>query len=234
VSVERPVTRAGRTVVAAGAQRLDGAQALAYATQTHRDEPPMVAAGRMRQVLGALIAATPQTFSGARDLLGSLGVLGDAGVPVDRLAALLSGVARDAASGRLGSGALPIDRSSGGLDVAGGAPLVQDLLGGRPGTSLADTTPRVMVQLPEADSQLAAAVRAAVVGGGYEYVEGGIGPKRRSSAVLVRDPAATAVGEAVALTLGLPRSSVRTASDDVGDVPVVADVLVLLGYDAAI
>jgi hypothetical protein len=129
---------------------------------------------------------------------------------------------------------LPIDRSSGGLDVAGGAPLVQDLLGGRPGTSLADTTPRVMVQLPEADSQLAAAVRAAVVGGGYEYVEGGIGPKRRSSAVLVRDPAATAVGEAVALTLGLPRSSVRTASDDVGDVPVVADVLVLLGYDAAI
>jgi hypothetical protein len=178
----------------------------------------------------AVAAATPQTFAGTRDVLSSLGVLGEAGLPVDRLAAVLCGIARDAGARRLAAGLLPVDPDGGGVDVAGAAPLVRDLLGGRPRTLLADVTPRVMVQLWTPDSQLAAAVRANLVGAGYEYVDGGTAPGRpRDSVVAVRADVAGArpVGEAVALTLGLDPTAVRPTAD----VPVVADVLVVLGSD---
>jgi len=233
LAVDRAVVEDGRAVVPTGNQRLDGRQALAYASYLAPGEERSARSERARrtqQVLGALAAANPQTFTGTRDLLRSLGVLGDSGLSIDRLAAVLSGVARDSAARRLGAGALPVDPDSQGLDVGGAATLVRDLLGGRPRTSLGDVTPRVMVQLPAADQGLAAEVRASLVSAGYEYVDGGSARARAGdSVVTVRAGAddAQPVGEAVALTLGLdPR--VVTTSDDV---PVVADVLVVLGSD---
>jgi len=73
-------------------------------------------------------------------------------------------------------------------------------------------------------------VRASLVGAGYEYVDGGRARTRpKDSVVAVRadDSGAGPVGEAVAFTLGLDRSAVTSSPD----VPVVADVLVILGSE---
>jgi len=230
VAVDRAVVRDGRTIVPSGGQRLDGARAIAYAAYLASGEKQSARSRRAQQVLSAVASATPQTFTGARDLLDGLGVLGEAGLPVDRLAAILSGAARDAAGQRLDVGRLPVDPDGHGLDVSGAATLVRDLLGGRPRTVLADVAPRVMVQLSVPDPQLAAEVRASLVGAGYEYVDGGRARTRpKDSVVAVRadDSGAGPVGEAVALTLGLDRSAVTSSPD----VPVVADVLVILGSE---
>jgi hypothetical protein len=223
----RFVERLGGLEVAVDRQPLGGAQAVRYAAHLPPGEDRT---RRTQQVLGALAASSPKSFTGTRDLLRSLGVLGDSGVTVDRLAAVLSGLARDAAAGRLAAGALPVDPGTQGLHVARAATLVRDMLGGRPRMSLGDVTPRVMVQLPRVDRELAAEVRASLLNGGYEYLDGGSSDTYgRSSLVTVRPDVAGArpVGEAVALTLGLDRNVVRES----GSVPVVADVLVVLGSD---
>jgi hypothetical protein len=229
VAVDATVARSGRLVVRAGRRPLSGEQAIAYATYLGPGEQQSRRSERTQRVLHALASEVPETFAGTRAVLRSLGVLGDAGLSVDRLAAVLSGLSRDATARRLRAGTLPVDEAGRGLDAAAAGPLVRDLLGGRPRTSLGDVTPRVMVQLRSADEGLAAEVRATLVGAGYEYVDGGTAPAGKGSGVTV--PAATAdaipVGEAVALTLGLDGTDVTTSAD----LPVVADVLVVLGAD---
>jgi cell envelope-related transcriptional attenuator-like protein/LytR cell envelope-related transcriptional attenuator len=229
VPVDSAVVDGGHVVVPAGTHRLDGSQVIEYATYRAPGELESERAARVQRVLTGLAAATPKTYPGVRDLLASLGVVGDAGLPVERLAAVLSGVARDASAGRLRAGALLADGQTGGLDVAAAAPLVREVLGGRARTTLADVTPRVMVQLPVRDADLAAEVRASLVGAGYDYVDGGPGPAAKTSVVTVRAGTADArpVGEAVALTLGLDRAVVKA----VEDLPLVADVLVVIGSD---
>jgi hypothetical protein len=231
VAVDETVARSGRPVVRAGQRRLSGEQAIAYATYLGPGEEQSRRSERTEQVLRALASAVPETFVGTRAVLHSLGVLGDVGLSVDRLAAVLSGLSRDASARRLGAGTLPVDEAGHGLDVAAAGPLVRDLLGGRPRTSLGDVTPRVMVQLRSADAGLAAEVRATLVGAGYEYVDGGTAPAGEGSVVTVRAGTTDAipVGEAVALTLGLDRRDVTTSAD----LPVLADVLVVLGADFA-
>jgi hypothetical protein len=229
VAVDATVTRSGRPVVRAGQRRLSGEQAIAYATYLGPGEQQSRRSERTQRVLRALASAVPETFAGTRAVLHSLGVLGDVGLPVDRLAAVLSGLSRDTSARRLGAGTLPVDEAGQGLDAAVAGPLVRDVLGGRPRASLGDVTPRVMVQLGSADERLAAEVRATLVGAGYEYVDGGTAPAGKGSVVTVRAGTADAipVGEAVALTLGLDRTNVTTSAD----LPVVADVLVVLGGD---
>jgi hypothetical protein len=80
-----------------------------------------------------------------------------------------------------------------------------------------------------APRRLAAEVRASLVGAGYEYVEGGSGPRQRTTAILVpaESPDARAVAKAVALALGLDPAAVRTSEN----VPPAADVLVVVGSD---
>jgi hypothetical protein len=203
---------------AAGTARLDGAAALAKAADP--------AAGQ--SLLAGFAAAFPPTFTAGRDLLTELGVLPSPGLPVERLAALMTGLGRDAAAQRLGLGALPLDPTSRALNSAAALPVVRDLLGGLPGQGREDATPRILVQLAPGAATTEADVRADIVNAGYEYVAGAL-PAGRSTApsVTVRSsmPEAQALGESVAKTLGLPVSVVRVADD----VPFVADVAVVLG-----
>ncbi len=176
-----------------------------------------------REVLTALAAAFPPAFTTGRDLLLDFGVLAAPGVPVERLAAVLTGLSRDGPAGRLGVAVLPLDGSGNGLDVAAALPVVRDLLGGEPGQGREDATPRILVEIGPGIRE--SDVRADILNAGFEYVAGGAA-KGTVSAVLVRAsiPDAQALGESIATTLGLPLSAVRLSDD----VPFTADVLVVL------
>jgi hypothetical protein len=146
---------------------------------------------------------------------------------VDLLGAVVTGMARDDAAGRLTAGVLPLDASGHGLDVAGALPMVRDLLGGEPGQGRQDATPRILVQLAPGSGVQESDVRADVLNAGYEYVDGGAAGNGAASVVLVRPslPDAQALGESIATTLGLPRSAVKLSDN----VPFTADVLVVIG-----
>lgn len=180
-----------------------------------------------RDVLTAFVGAFPGGFTAGRDLLVDFGILAAPGLPVDLLGAVVTGLARDGAAKTLGVGVLPLDASGFGLDVAAALPIVRDLLGGEPGEGRGDATPRIQVQLAPGSGVQESDVRADVLNAGYEYVDGGAAPGGAPSVVLVRPslPDAQALGESIAMTLGLPVSAVRLSDD----VPFTADVLVVLG-----
>lgn len=180
-----------------------------------------------KDVLRGFIGAFPSGFTAGRDLLVDFGILAAPGLPVDLLGAVVTGLARDGAANSLGVGVLPLDPSGYGLDVAAALPVVRDLLGGEPGEGRGDATPRIQVQLAAGSGLSESDVRADVLNAGYEYIDGGAGAGNAASAVLVRPslPDAQALGESIAMTLGLPVSVVRLSDD----VPFTADVLVVLG-----
>ncbi|GAA0634317.1 hypothetical protein GCM10009547_42930 [Sporichthya brevicatena] len=200
-----------------GEQNLTGAQALARVRN----------ADTAKDVLTAFTGAFPGGFGAGRDLLLDFGILAAPGLPVDLLGAVVTGLSRDGAAGKLGVAVLPLDDSGHGLDVAAALPVVRDLLGGEPGEGRGDATPRIQVQLAPNAGIRESDVRADVLNAGYEYVDGGSAPAGAASVVLVRTslPDARALGETIAATLGLPTSAVKLSDD----VPFTADVLVVLG-----
>jgi hypothetical protein len=204
-----------------GGQTLTGAQALAR----------VGAADGGQDVLQAFLSAFPTDFTAGRDLLGDFGILAAPGLPVDLLGAVVTGISRDNAAGKLKLGVLPLDSSGHVLDVGAALPVVRDLLGGEPGQGREDATPRILVQLVPGSGIKESDVRADVLNAGYEYVDGGAAAKGAVSVVLVRPstPDAQALGESIATTLGLPLSAVKLSDD----VPFTADVLVVLGPRAA-
>lgn len=197
---------------------LDGAAALTRAASS------AVGTG---EVLGALAAGFPPGFAAANDLLGDLGVLNAPGLPVPRLAAVLSGLARAGVAGNLVVRPLPVDASGTRLDPAAAGPVIRDVLGGEPGGGRTDATPRIAVSIAAGEAVKASDVRADVLGAGYEYVADGAAPAGAVSAVVVRAGTldAAALGADVADLLGLPASAVKVG----GEVPFGADVAVVIG-----
>jgi hypothetical protein len=202
--------------ITVGGQALGGTQVLAR----------VAAADGGKDILTAFFRGFPGPFTAGRDLLLDFGILAAPGLPVDLLGAVVTGLARDGAGGKLGVGVLPLDSSGHGLDVAAALPVVRDLLGGEPGEGRGDATPRIQVQLAPGAGVKESDVRADVLNAGYEYVDGGAAPAGAAVAVLVRSslPDAQALGESIAATLGLPLSAVKLSED----VPFTADVLVVL------
>jgi hypothetical protein len=202
--------------VRAGGQALTGAQALARVGE----------ADGGAAVIQAYLSAFPGAYTVGRDLLTDFGILAAPGLPVDLLGAVVTGMSRDNAAGKLALGTLPLDSSGHVLDVSAALPVVRDLLGGEPGKGSSDATPRVLVQLVKGAGRTESDVRADVLNAGFEYVDGGT-VAAGTSRVLVRPstPDARALGESIATTLGLPISAVRLSDD----VPFTADVLVVLG-----
>lgn len=179
------------------------------------------------EVLGALVAAFPTGFGAAAQVLADLGVLDAPGLPVSRLAAVLCGLAREAAAQRLPVTPLPVDSSGARLDPRAAGPVVRDVLGGEPGAGRADETPRIAVSIAADSGVTVADVRADVLGAGYEYLAGDPVAADATSSVVVRSgrPDAQALGEDVADLLGLAASAVRVGDD----VPFGADVAVVIG-----
>lgn len=197
---------------------LDGTAALARAA---------AGAAGTGEVLGALVADFPPGFAATTELLGDLGVLDAPGLPVPRLAAVLSGLARAGAARSLVVRPLPVDASGTRLNAAAAGPVIRDVLGGEPGGGRTDATPRIAVSIATGEGVKASDVRADVLGAGYEYVSDGAALAGTASAVVVRagTPDAQALGADVADLLGLPASAVKVG----GEVPFGADVAVVIG-----
>lgn len=203
--------------VRAGGDSLDGKAALDRAS---------TGAKQTGDVLLALVAGFPTGFAAATELLLDSAVLDAPGLPVTRLAAVLSGLARESAAGRLVVRPLPLDSSGTQLDPSAASPVVRELLGGEPRAGRTDETPRIAVSIA-GDEVTVADVRADVLGAGYEYLAGPAAPAGAASSVVVRagTPDAQALGVDVADLLGLPGSVVKVG----GEVPFGADVAVVIG-----
>jgi hypothetical protein len=185
-----------------------------------------VDAAGARDVMTGLVSAFPAGFAATRVLLGDLGMLDEPGLPVARLAALVSGLARDAPAGRLRTGALPLDSSGHALDPAGATAMITDILGGRPGAGRADSTPRVAVSIAPDAGLAESDVQADVLDAGYEYLRGEAVAADAPSSVVVRTgtPDALKLGYAIAALFDLPTAVVRVGAD----VALGADVAVVL------
>ncbi|MGQ0845799.1 MAG: hypothetical protein ACT4QF_16890 [Sporichthyaceae bacterium] len=179
------------------------------------------------EVLGALVAGFPTGFSAGNELLTDLGVLDAPGLPVARLAAVLSGLSRESAGGGLRVAPLPVDASGTRLDATSAGAVVREVLGGEPGAGRSDATPRIAVSIAAGEAVKPSDVRADVLGAGYEFLTGDPAAAGAASAVVVRTgtPDAQALGADVADLLGLPADVVRIG----GDVPFGADVAVTIG-----
>ncbi|MGQ0467378.1 MAG: hypothetical protein ACT4QG_18940, partial [Sporichthyaceae bacterium] len=199
-------------------QTLDGTAAVARAAG---------GAAGAGEVLDSLVKALPTGFTSVNDLLADLGVLDAPGLPVARLAAVLSGLSREHARGALVVRPLPLDGSGTRLDPKEAGPVIRELLGGEPGGGRSDTTPRIAVFIAPGETVEVADVRADVVGAGYEYIAAGAAAAGAASSVVVRTgtPNAAALGADVADLLGLPASAVQVG----GEVPFGADVAVVIG-----
>jgi hypothetical protein len=227
VDVERAILTAGREIVHPGRQQLTGVQAYDYATYLAPGESEGARSDRVGAVLRALLAAVPVSYEQTREALDDLGVLGDAGLPVERLAALLTSLSRGLAGERVQVAALPLG-AAGELDANVAEPLLRGFVPAGAAGGQGEVTPRVVVRFAGADVARQADVRALLVNAGYRFVDGGVHDKAQRTVVLVRESGARRLGEAVALTLGLDRGAVGESAG----LPASVDVLVVLaaGY----
>lgn len=227
LKVDSPVTVNGTLVAqpGSGPVELSGDAAVAYAALPQGASSTR--AGRFAQILEGIIAKVPQDYDLAADLVDAVGLIGNGTLSPERLAAILSGAARDRADGALKTAVLPV-QADGLLDVTGAAPLVRSLLGGQL-TGRTDVTPRVLVQMAvsaegSARDSLRERARADVLNAGYRFVEGGFLPPESRSVITVYG--GRGIGEGLALAFGLDPSVVRAGKGD-----GVADAVVVLGSD---
>ncbi|MGQ0626105.1 MAG: hypothetical protein ACT4PP_15840 [Sporichthyaceae bacterium] len=180
--------------------------------------------GSQAEAVHALVAAFPPVYSVTRDLLLDFGILAAPGLEVERLAAVLTGLA--ARGGAFGQGELPVDAATGGLDLSAARSGELERLGARPGEARVDSTPRVLVSIARGGAVRESDVRADVLNAGYEYRAGPPAPADAETSIMVRAsvPGALDLGKAVAAALGLdPRRVVSAA-----EVPATVDVVVVI------
>jgi anionic cell wall polymer biosynthesis LytR-Cps2A-Psr (LCP) family protein len=235
VTVDVPVMAGRGVVLSAGAQRIDGTRALAYATYLARGEVEQARLARLQRVLDGIISSLPGS---PRTLLTSLGAGSRSSLSVDKLAAVLSGMKADDGKDQLQYRSLPVIKVDTGaadtrfrVDAVGTRQLVDELLAGSIPPGARATGNRVLVLNGVGTPGLGEKVRAKLVPAGFVFV----GSRNANSfgytktQVLVRDatPAGSALGARVARALGVPVSSVR-ASTQIG---TIADVIVIVGRD---
>ena len=227
-------------IASAGAgQRLNGAQASAYARLLVGDEPEAARLARQERVVTAVLAALPTDPAQRRAMVVSL-----PGAPKGQvLTSVLdvTGALHDAAARQaLASTVVPVHEidtggavSAYGLDTAAATTMVQARLSGAaiavpPGGRL-----RVLVQNGDGAPGLGDTARSKLVAAGLKYLGGGNvdGFGVTQSLVLLPDASSTSRAEGLAVTkaLGLPESALRITDS----APTVADVVVVLGHDFA-
>lgn len=241
VQVDVPVLGGldGRTVlVPAGAQRLAGADAVAYATYLAPGELEQARLARLQQLLDGLLERLPAADG---ELAALLGGLGPGSVP-DRislagLADLLAGLAADDQASALQYDTLPV------LQVETGAPqaslrvdpeatrvVVDRLLAQSVPPRVREGGNRVKVFNGVGTPFLGDRARDQLVAGGLVYVPGGnasrFGVVRTQVQIGEATESSLELGARVARALGVPADAVRTSPPT-----TVADVIVVIGAD---
>ncbi|MFD0721261.1 LytR C-terminal domain-containing protein [Streptomyces globosus] len=105
--------------------------------------------------------------------------------------------------------------------------VVKEVLGGSFTAAQPGAAPRVGLRDATGDAKAQVAARAALLNGGYTFVDGGRADRPQSATqVTYQDDAQRPRAVEVAKTLGLPETAVKK-----GENPVNADVVVTLGRD---
>jgi anionic cell wall polymer biosynthesis LytR-Cps2A-Psr (LCP) family protein len=237
ITIDVDVTvMSGRVVVLQpGSQKVNGANALAYATYLAAGEQEQTRLARLQTVLDGIVSALP---SDPKALIGSLGAGSKPSVPTSTVAGILSGLKKDDAKQQLQYRSLPVIKVDTGTDETRfriDAPATKSLVD----ELLADSIPpgaraegnRVLVLNGVGTPGLGEKVRAKLVPAGFVFVGSRNAPMfgYATTQVLVKDAttAGTELGNRVARALGVPSSAVKS-SNQIG---TIADVVVIVGSD---
>jgi hypothetical protein len=235
VDVDREVLRGRTVVLAAGQQRLGGAQAYAYATFLARDEQEQARQARVQSVLDALVLSLPADVG---KTLAGLGEGSKLTLPAPRLAEVLKGMKADDAKGNLQYRVLPVilvnsttDQVLFRVDAPAVRGLVDEVLAASVPEGVRASGNRVLVLNGVGTPGLGAVVREKLVPAGFVFVGSRNAPSFEYVKTEVLIPEATAdavaLGARVARALGVPESSVMTSRS----IGTIADVIVIVGKD---
>ena len=245
VTVDADVTKPGPNgttviVVAAGHQKLTGANAVAFATFLGPNETEPLRLARFDAVFGAVLAQLPKQPAALAQVLTGLGADSTSSAATSRVADVLAGLAADTAAGSTVDTVLPVkkldtgsDQEAFSLDATANAALVkQQLAESIPKNKLA-TGNRVMIENQVGTPGIGETTRSRLLNAGFTYLPGqnapGMPNATAPSVVLISGTTSAdiAKGNAVATALGLPTSDVRVSQETIQ----VADIVVLLGAD---
>ncbi|AUH43034.1 LCP family protein [Streptomyces sp. CMB-StM0423] len=214
-------------LVEKGPQRkLNGEQAIAYATYHVDGEPQTAQLKRFGQVMQSVLKKLPSDTAGAKSLVKSMGMVLDPSLSEAELAASLASLSELAKEGAYATETLEVG-GDGRPSEQATQKVVEDVLGGTVKNPGGDTAARVSVQNGAGSAKPAETAKVALVNGGYTFVDGGRAAEpEAASEVRYADAAAKEEAVQVAKTLGLPEKAVVK-----GKTPANADVAVVLGQD---
>ncbi|MEV0599770.1 LCP family protein [Streptomyces sp. NPDC050315] len=215
-----PLVKAGKGRV------LNGQAAVAYATYRGPGELQTKQLARFGQVMQATLKRVSSDAGGATATVKSLFQVLDPPLTEGQLGSSLAERAELAKTGAYRTTVLPV-QADGTLSAQTASEVVKDVLGGKVKKTDPSATARVSVRNASGSQKAVGQAQAALVNGGYSFVDGGTAAGSLSaSQVTYGDEAQRARAAEVAKTLGLPSSAVRK-----GKVASNADITVMLGHD---
>ncbi|MFI6145648.1 LCP family protein [Streptomyces sp. NPDC051109] len=207
-------------------QHLSGAMAVAYATYRGQGEPEAKQLDRLGKVLYGVLRKVPGDAKSATVTVESMGQILDPSLNAQTLGSLLAKLGEHAKEGAYRTDVLAV-KPDGTLTDDANKNVVKEVLGGSFTAAQAGTAPRVGLKDATGDDKTQIAAKAALLNGGYTFVDGGKADKAQSATqITYQDDAQRTKAVDVAKTLGLPETVVKK-----GENAVNADVVVTLGKD---
>ncbi|MFG2994363.1 LCP family protein [Streptomyces sp. NPDC048257] len=223
-----PADDAAKTPAVAQGQKqsLSGPMAVAYATFRGQGEPEAKQLERMGKVLQAVLRKVPSDPKAAAVTVESIGQILDPALNAQTLGALLSRLGEHAKVGAYRTDVLGV-KPDGALTDEANKKVVKEVLGGSAAAAQPGAAPRVGLKDATGDEKTQVAAKAALMNGGYTFVDGGKADKpAATSQITYQDDAQRDRAIEVAKTLGLPETVVKKAENTVN-----AEVVVILGKD---
>ncbi len=209
-------------------QHLSGAMAVAYATHHAQGEPEAKQLDRLGKVLYGVLRKISDDPKAATVTVESMGQILDPSLNAQTLGTLLAKLGEHAKEGPSGyrTDVLGV-KPDGTLTDDANKNVVKEVLGGSFTAAQAGTAPRVGLRDATGDEKTQVAAKAALLNGGYTFVDGGKADRTQpATQITYQDDAQRAKAVDVAKTLGLPETVVKK-----GENAVNADVVVTLGKD---
>ncbi|MER6450514.1 LCP family protein [Streptomyces venezuelae] len=223
-----PADDAAKTPAVAQGQKqsLSGAMAVAYATFRGQGEPEAKQLERVGHVLRAVLRKIPGDPKAAAVTVESIGQILDPALNAQTLGALLSRLGAHAKVGAYRTDVLAV-KADGTLTDDANKTVVKEVLGGSGAAAQPGAAPRVGLKDATGDEKAQVAAKAALMNGGYTFVDGGKADKTAAtSQITYQDDVQRDRAIEVAKTLGLPETVVKKAENAVN-----AEIVVTLGKD---
>ncbi|WKV73983.1 LCP family protein [Streptomyces sp. PCS3-D2] len=207
-------------------QSLSGPMAVAYATYRAQGEPEAKQLERTGKVLHGVLRKFPGDPKAGAVTVESIGQILDPALNAQTLGALLSKLGAHAKVGAYRTDVVAV-KADGTLTDEANKKVVKEVLGGSADSARPGAVPRVGLKDASGDEKAQVAAKAALLNGGYTFVDGGKADKTAAaSQITYQDDAQRDRAIEVAKTLGLPETVVKKAENAVN-----AEVVVILGKD---